>query len=114
MSARDLEAPKFKPGDRVLAPRSGDETVAAVIVGPAPLSPQHLIIQWDTLDPVVGRADPADLTLIPDTVTVTVELPRDDSEAVLRSMEHWHTRSTEPALRRSREVWMAALREALR
>ena len=57
----------FQPGDRVLAPGGSAGTVVeAVVIGPAPLSPDLLIVQWaePEKDNCVGRANPADLRLV--------------------------------------------------
>ena len=87
---------EFKAGDRVRTKHYGDRTV----VGRCHTWPDSYVLEAVTAaDEIVERdirfvsLKPSALTLIPDTVTVTVELTREQATAAI---EKWGGRSDDP------------------
>jgi hypothetical protein len=71
---------EFQPGDRVqTVAKQGAVNYRGTIVGPSSAFGGFYVVEWEGSTPARVRHD--QIELIPDTVTVTVELPRDEAEA---------------------------------
>lgn len=103
MEGNMMDEPKFQPGDRVRCPGGASRPNAreGVVVGPAPMTPEYLVVQWTDGSGIVGLIHFDCLTPLPspdDEVEVVVRMTRAQRDDVVRVSDGLRVREARRAL----------------